>query len=93
MTNKLNNRLKRVVADVDDSMEFIGSQFNPKYKAAVKVASSLEKSQARIFQDLLGLDVLQDEEVLWATDKDRESRNQFRAEIRKALTEYCGGKK
>lgn len=54
MTNKLSPAqeldqiLQRLLADVDDSMEFLGSVFNPKNRATIKVKRSLDKAKTAI---------------------------------------------
>ncbi len=42
--------LKRLLADVDDNMEFIGSIFNPKDNAHRKVKASLKTAHSQISQ-------------------------------------------
>lgn len=41
--------LKRLLADVDDNMEFLDSVFNPKDHAAQRVTKSLDKAKAQLF--------------------------------------------
>lgn len=74
LDRRIDDILKRFLADVDDSMEFVGSQFNPKERAHDKVAASFAKAKAELEALLLGEDAPSDRSGvrLYQDDKDSE---------------------
>lgn len=51
---QLDEILKRLLADVDDDMEFLGTVFNPKDHAQTKVTKSLEASKQALLELMKG---------------------------------------
>lgn len=76
--------LKRFIADVEDSVEFIGTQYNPEDKAHDKVASAIELAKLRLRQYAAKarLEEIQRFVAVWIGSTDDKTRNYLEKRIK-----------